>query len=197
MRNILSVSVLLVSIALRAQTTIPLEIEVMDVDGNTLQTSEITLDSEFIILDFWNVGCKPCMIQLKSFAQHYDELKARGIEVLAISTFPPSAASEKLIEKYQWPFPVYYDTTKKFFNKYSRFSVTLPLTLIFDKHWNLVYKAKGAPVKVVGEDGELFFDANLIMEYTGSGEYEKLDLDFEKYYQAIEQYKLKNQRSYK
>lgn len=155
--------------------------------------TDISIESDYILMDFWSMGCKPCIVQLTLLARNYDSIVHRGIKLIAISTHPPSIASEKLIEKYKWPFEVYYDITNELFKKYST-NAGIPLTYIFDKEWNTIYKQNGAPMRYVIERNENITQEQaepFLLKAIEEANFDKLEPFLGFYYEAIDKDKIK------
>lgn len=193
---ILSLLIGVTSVNSQELKTIPLNIDLQNFSGDIINTSEIKISSQFVIMDFWNVGCKPCLVQLNEFAEKYDSLKSEGIEVIAISTFPQNVpsfkATEKIINKYNWPFKIYFDVSGKLFKKYSDRSKTVSLTLIFNDQWDEIYKQKGARIMYQKENGQLDSNWDLMSKAYEEGNIDKLKASLEDYLKAISEYREKN-----
>jgi peroxiredoxin len=188
MKNITIIFILLLitQTKLFSQGSLPYDVDFITIDGDTLKTSEIKLDTGFVILDFWNSGCKPCINQLNAFTEHYEKVLNKGIRVIAISTFPPDQTSKRIIKKYRWPFEIYYDFTDNFFKKYSRWNVTVPFTVIIDSNLNIIDKVRGTKVMYKESDGSLVFDREKISMAITNGEWDRVVSDLDRYFNVIE-----------
>jgi peroxiredoxin len=194
-KRILLLTIIFLSFAQKkifSQNSLPYNADFITVNGDSIKTSQIKIDSGFVILDFWNTGCKPCIAQLNAFTRDYDKVLNKRIRIIAISTFPPDKASKRLIEKYQWPFEIYYDFTARFFKKYSKMNVTVPFIVIIDADLNIIYKQRGASVMYEESDGTLVFDREKISSAMNNGEWSRLVTVLDKYFNAIE--KARNQK---
>lgn len=179
---------------IKAQETtlkkIPLNIELQNISGEKIMMSDLVIDTDFTILDFWSVGCAPCIAQLNFFAKNYDTLINKGLKVLAISVMPPNDAAKRLLEKYNWPFDVYFDSSGKLFKKYNAGNISIPLSVILDADWKIVTKKRGAPMRYLSENepsGEE--ERDLTLGALKAGNYENLVIDLSQYFNAIENYK--------
>ena len=57
-----------------------------DMNGNTVNTAEISNDGKPIIIDFWATWCKPCVRELNAIAEVYDEwVDETGVKIYAVS----------------------------------------------------------------------------------------------------------------
>ncbi len=175
------------------KTAPPFTIILETIDGKKVSTTDLKLDKEYVILDFWNRGCKPCIVQMNTMADEYNTLVEKGIRVIAISQFPPDSIARRLMEKYQWPFEVYFDSSFKLFKKQSPRNASVPFTVIFNNKWKRIYKQRGAPVWYKNEDGTLSEDRVLKNSAYDANKYSKLESSLEKYYQIIEEDRLKGE----
>lgn len=161
-------------------------IDLATADGEIYNSSLFSKsDAELVIIDFWNVGCKPCLVQLNAMAKNHAMLQEAKIRVIAVSNLPYDDASGKLVSKFEWPFEVYYDISGKLFKKLSGINSTIPLTVVYDKEWNLVKKRRGASIRYVNEKGEVIEDLELIKQTLMSGDIDRLDSPLDEYFDLI------------
>jgi peroxiredoxin len=69
---------------LKAGTKAP-DFRATTVDGKTVTLS--SLKGKVVILDFWAVWCKPCMLSMPGLQAVYREAKPQGVVVLSVNTW--------------------------------------------------------------------------------------------------------------
>lgn len=52
-------------------------------------------ENEFVLVEFWSTGCKPCIQQLPELKQIFQEYNSKGFSIFSISTDPTEARKEK------------------------------------------------------------------------------------------------------
>lgn len=57
-------------------------IESVDLDGNPVKLSEYA--GKYVLLDFWSVGCGPCVAELPKLVEAYAKYHDKGFEILGI-----------------------------------------------------------------------------------------------------------------
>ena len=80
-----------------------------DLDANT---------GRLLLVNLWASWCRPCLAELSELAQRYDEIRATGIDILALSVdgLGPDAPREamanaaRLVSDRKFPFPVGHAT---------------------------------------------------------------------------------------
>ena len=71
-----------------------------------------TKTGRLLLVNLWASWCGPCLAELSEFSQRYDELRAKGIEILALSVeglggdASAKANAARLVSEDKFPFPV-------------------------------------------------------------------------------------------
>ncbi len=92
-------------------------VNVKTLDGKTFNTSEITNDGNPIILSFWALWCKPCINELTTIAEVYDEwVEETGVKLVAVSIDDSRSSSRvaPTINGKGWDYDVLLDPNGDF-----------------------------------------------------------------------------------
>ena len=112
----------------------------------------------FLLVNLWASWCAPCQEELNAFSQRYDELQAKGVDILALSVDglgqDPSTRSNaaKLVASRKFPFAVGEATdalVSDFQNLHNLHvplheDLPLPSSFLIDKQGRLAVIYKGA-----------------------------------------------------
>ena len=92
---------------------------VRDIKGKTVRLSDYK--DKALILSFWAVWCKPCLVELKFLNKMYKKYKGQGFEMLAISIDGPEtqARVKPLVRSKKFKFPVAIDKNKRIVKLYN------------------------------------------------------------------------------
>jgi len=84
-----------------------------------------------VIVNFWATWCAPCKAEMPAIQAYYDQHKAQGLEILAISMDDSSALAEvkKLAQKYTFPVALKSDANFKGLGRIWR----MPSTFVIDR----------------------------------------------------------------
>ena len=92
---------------------------VRDIYGKTIRLSDYK--DKAVMLSFWAVWCKPCLVELKFLNKMYKKYKDKGFVVLAISIDGPEtqARVKPLVRSKKFKFPVAIDKEKRVVKLYN------------------------------------------------------------------------------
>jgi cytochrome c biogenesis protein CcmG, thiol:disulfide interchange protein DsbE len=112
----------------------------------TVQDSDrkISLDEfrgKVIVLNFWATWCPPCVDELPSLIHMQENLKSKGVEVLAISVDADKSAYQNFLKTYNVNLLTVRDPDQKSNNLYGTFM--FPETYIIDRQGVLRRKFVG------------------------------------------------------
>jgi len=79
--------------------------ELIDRGNNTMHTAE--MNSDFLILDFWFVGCLPCIEDHKRISKSLSFLKQKQAELISISNDDSYQTWKNYLEKHNYSWPQY------------------------------------------------------------------------------------------
>ena len=107
-----------------------------------------------VLVDFWATWCKPCRAETPELVSVFSKLRARGFQLVAVSTDEPEQeiAAAKFASDMHIPGPAYIRKAKdddKFINFIdSKWSGALPAMFLYDKSGQKVKSFIGeTPVK--------------------------------------------------
>jgi peroxiredoxin len=105
-------------------------ISLSDFEGNTV-----------VLIDFWSTTCDPCLAEMPELVKLYNEKKAKGFEILAISTDGPETRSavSSTVKKLGMIFPILLDEETEVMDRYNP-KGELPMTIVVDKNGTIVLK---------------------------------------------------------
>ncbi len=119
-----------------------------DFTGRTLDGRPFKLSDHFgknvVLISFWATWCRPCMIELPHFSGFYEELKPRGLEIVAISMDDSASESQvrPTVERLGLPFPVVVDRDTRIQGLYNPRRAA-PMTVLVDRTGNVAWKHEG------------------------------------------------------
>ena len=88
------------------------KIKLKDVQGNSVDVSQISNNGKPIIVSFWATWCKPCKAELNTIAEEFDDwVDETGVKLIAVSIDDARSASrvEPYINAMGWEYTVLMD----------------------------------------------------------------------------------------
>jgi thiol-disulfide isomerase/thioredoxin len=130
-------------------------VEIKDVNGNIVNTSTFSNDGKPFIISFWATWCKPCLRELSTIHDVYDEwVEETGVKLIAVSIDDSrsSASVLPLVNGKNWEYEVYLDTNSDF--KRAMNVNNIPHTFIIDGKGNIVWQhttfSQGSENEMIG-----------------------------------------------
>lgn len=96
-------------------TSLP-NVKVKGIDGQPIQTADWAGDS-LLVVSFWATWCKPCILELQTYAELYEEWqKTTGVRIVAVSIDDSRNARKvpAFVKGRNWPFDVVLDENADF-----------------------------------------------------------------------------------
>jgi peroxiredoxin len=126
------------------QNPIP-AVDLRDIDGKIISSTEITTPGVPILLVFWNPDDAKCCENLEMMAEAWDEtLRLKGVKMIAICTDCNGdwGQVKPIINGNNWDFEAYIDVNSDF--KRAMSVGEGPCTMLFDQKQNLVCRYNSA-----------------------------------------------------
>ncbi len=123
-----------------AQKTLP-DIDLKTTAKEVIKASKLSNDGNPIIISFWATWCKPCMQELNTIAEEYEEWqKETGVKLIAISTDDARSADRvaTIAKAKGWKYEVYIDDNQDLMRAWQ--VVNIPHTFILNGKGEVVYE---------------------------------------------------------
>lgn len=116
-------------------------VQVEDLTGNTVQTGELSNDGKPMIISFWATWCKPCVLELNTIHDEYEDwVEETGVKLVAISI--DDARNKHKVSPFVngkgWEYEVLIDENGDF--KRAMGVNNVPHTFLVDGHGNIVWQ---------------------------------------------------------
>ena len=111
---------------------------VRDTDGKTFRLSD-HLGKEVILLDFWATWCEPCLSEMPHLEKMYEENKAKGFLIVAISMDGPETVADvpSFAQRHDMTFPVVLDEDSHVVSVYNP-KRSAPLSVLIDRTGHVI-----------------------------------------------------------
>ena len=152
MRNLIFLSVFLISISGFTQKTLP-DISLKTFEGEKVNVTDLTLNGKTAIISLWATWCVPCIKELDAINELYDEWKEEvDFEVYAISVDDSRSIkrAKALVNGKGWEHKILLDTNQNL--KRALGAAAIPETIIV-KNNKILYQHTGYRN---GDEYELF-----------------------------------------
>lgn len=104
------------SLMIYAQQTLP-SVDLKTLDGKAINTKEISNDGKPFAICFWATWCKPCLMELSTFAELYEEWQEEtGMRIFAVSIDDSrtQAKVQPLVNTSEWEYEILLDVNSEF-----------------------------------------------------------------------------------
>ncbi len=115
-------------------------VNLTDVDGNTINTAEISNDGKPIIINFWATWCSPCKRELNTIAEVFDDwVDETGVKLVAVSIDDQRTKSrvKPYVDGVGWDYDILLDPNGDF--KRAMGVNNPPMTFLVDGEGNIVW----------------------------------------------------------
>ncbi len=116
-----------------------------DLDGNDVKLSKVYGKGKVVILNFWAIWCKYCIIEKPLLEDLYQKLqrKENNVEILAVHTDPRYSKQDviEFADEKGYNFRILYDKTKRVSNSYIRGGI--PMSYIVAPDGKLLFAVMG------------------------------------------------------
>ncbi|MFT6626128.1 MAG: cytochrome c biogenesis protein CcmG/thiol:disulfide interchange protein DsbE [Flavobacteriales bacterium] len=145
MKNILLgfTALCLMSMAMDGGSKIP-SVKLKDIDGNSVNTAELSNDGKPMVISFWATWCAPCKKELNAIHEVYEDWQDEtGVKVIAVSIDDARSATrvKPYVDAQGWEFEVLMDTNGDF--KRSLNVNNVPQTFLINGNGEIVWTHSG------------------------------------------------------
>ncbi|HCY46162.1 MAG TPA: alkyl hydroperoxide reductase [Flavobacteriales bacterium] len=133
----------LLSASMEGGSKIP-SVKLKDLDGNSVNTAELSNDGKPMVISFWATWCAPCKKELNAIHEVYEDWQDEtGVKVIAVSIDDARSATrvKPYVDAQGWDFEVLMDTNGDF--KRSLNVNNVPQTFLIDGSGEIVWTHSG------------------------------------------------------
>jgi len=133
-----------------------------DLDGNQINSADLSNDGNPIVISFWATWCKPCRLELNTIAEEYDDLvDETGVKLVAVSIDDERNKSKvrPVVDASGWEYDIWLDANSDL--KRAMGVNYPPQTFLLDGNGTIVYSHVGF---VPGDEEELYEQIRKISE---------------------------------
>lgn len=116
-------------------------VNVKTLDGKVVSTSTFSNNGKPIIISFWATWCKPCVTELTTISDVYEDWqKETGVKLIAVSIDDSRTSSgvKPFVAGKEWSYEVYLDANSDF--KRAMNVVNVPHTFILNGNGEIVWQ---------------------------------------------------------
>ena len=116
-------------------------VDIKDLNGKILNTSEFDNDNNPIIISFWATWCKPCKEELENIHEIYEDWQEEtNVKLIAISIDDSRNTSKikPLVNAKGWEYEVYQDSNREFATKMG--VNPIPHTFLVDGNKKIIWE---------------------------------------------------------
>ena len=120
------------------------KVELKDLQGKSVNTSELNNEGKPFIVSFFATWCKPCNRELKAIDEVYDEWqKETGVRLIAVSIDQAQNMNKvkPFVDQNGWRYDVLLDPNSELCRAFG--IQMIPYMILLDGRGNIVYKHNG------------------------------------------------------
>lgn len=129
-------------------------VEVKKPNGETFNTADISNDGNPVIVSFWALWCKPCIKELETIADVYEDwVDDTGVKLIAVSIDDARSSAKVMptVNGKGWDYEILLDPNSDF--KRAMNVNTIPHMFILDGDGNIVWQhtsfAEGGEIEII------------------------------------------------
>lgn len=137
---IFSVLLLQLSSVFAQNQTLP-DVKIKSLDGSTVSAADFSNEGKPIVVSFWATWCKPCIQELMTIADVYEDWQAEtGVKLIAISVDDARSSMKvtPFVNGKGWEYEVYIDENQDLQRALN--VVNVPHTFLLDGNGKIVYE---------------------------------------------------------
>ena len=100
-----------------------------EVDGHTCRLSDYVGKGRYVLADFWQSTCAPCLTQIPMMKSIYQRYNERGLTVLGIAVSEDAEKSRRAIKKHGITYPQLLNTQDQYSDAYG--IQAIPYSILF------------------------------------------------------------------
>jgi peroxiredoxin len=100
------------------------------------------LRGKVVLLNFWFIGCPPCVHEIPALDALYDRFRAKGLVILAIAGDDDAIALRSFLRAHRVSYPVLLDSGRKVTERFH--VVGVPRSMVFDPSGKLTAQVIGS-----------------------------------------------------
>ena len=130
------------------------KVDLKTMDNTSTSTAAFDNDGKPIVISFWATWCKPCVKELNTIAEEYEDwVEETGVKIIAVSIDDSRNMSKvkPKVNAEMWEYEIYCDPNRDFARAMGVSSV--PHTFLLNSNRDIIWQHKGY---VDGDEIELY-----------------------------------------
>lgn len=119
---------------------LPNNVTIKGMDGNSVDISKLSNDGQPMIISFWATWCKPCIAELNTISEDYDDwVDETGVKLVAVSIDDARSTGrvEPYVNQQGWDYEILLDPNGDF--KRAMNVNNVPHTFLVDGNGKIVW----------------------------------------------------------